>query len=125
MPTSSIARIRARWDSHRCEPCRARTCPGHRVGPARQSTGINPPGDFSMFKRTLIALAAVALVSGGAVAVAHAATSQGTTQATCTASPDVVDQGTAQQITVVCTVPKPPEMTLTSTVTATESDGAT
>jgi hypothetical protein len=78
-----------------------------------------------MFNRTLIPLAAVALVCGSTVAVAHAAISQestdATTQATCTANPDVVDEGTAQQITVVCSVPKPPAVTVTSTATSTET----
>jgi hypothetical protein len=71
-----------------------------------------------MSNRTLIPLAAVALVVGGTVAVAHAATSQatnqGTTRATCTTNPRVADQGSSQQITVVCTVPKPPAVTVTT-----------
>ena len=67
-----------------------------------------------MSKRTLIPLAAVALVCAGTVAVAHAATTHGsTTRATCTARPNVTDVGTSQQITVVCTVPKPPGETVT------------
>ena len=72
-----------------------------------------------MSKRTLIPLAAVALVCAGTVAVAHAATTRGsTTRATCTARPNVTDVGTSQQITVVCTVPKPPGETVTSTETS-------
>jgi hypothetical protein len=73
-----------------------------------------------MFKRTLIALAAVALVCGGAVAVAYAATGSNN-RASCTANPDVVDKGKSQQITIVCTVPKQAAGTVTSTATATQT----
>jgi len=72
-----------------------------------------------MSKRTLIAIAAVVLVSGGTVAVAHAATNGGNDRATCTANPYVADKGTSQQITVVCSVPKPASVTETVTETVT------
>jgi hypothetical protein len=66
------------------------------------------------FKHALIALAAVAAIVCVPFAV-HAAT----TNAACTASPVVSDTGTGQRITVVCTVPKPPAVTVTATATAT------
>ena len=78
-----------------------------------------------MSKRVLIPLAAVALVCGGTVAVAHAASSGGSTRANCTARPTVTDKGDSQQFTVVCSVPKAPGGTVTSTVTQTVTATAT
>lgn len=76
-----------------------------------------------MTHRSLIPLAAVALVCGGTVAVARAATSQAGDAAapavSCTADPSVADVGTAQQFTLTCTVPKPGAASVTSTVTTT------
>ena len=78
-----------------------------------------------MSKRVLIPLAAIALVCGGTVAVAHAATSGGSTRATCTSRPTVIDKGESQQFTVTCSVPKAPGGTVTSTVTQTVTATAT
>jgi hypothetical protein len=66
-------------------------------------------------RRPVIAvLAAAALVAGG-IGVVRAATT--TTTAACTANPVVSDVTTGQRITVVCTVPKPSQPTVTQTVT--------
>lgn len=69
-------------------------------------------------KRALISVAVVAVISGGVAYVAHAAA---TVTASCTPSPAVVNanDGTAQKITVVCKVPKPPPSTVTARPTAT------
>ncbi len=76
-----------------------------------------------MVKRTMIPLAAVVLVCGGTVAVAQATINQSSTPAggrvVCKANPSVTDKVTSQQITVVCTIPKPPAATVTSTATTT------
>jgi hypothetical protein len=74
-----------------------------------------------MLKRALIPLVAVTLVCGGVAAVAYAATNAPPTRATCTANPNIVDRGSSQQITVVCSLPKPPAMTVTATAPVTET----
>jgi len=74
----------------------------------------------------IFAAAAILATSGIAGGVALAAVNGST--AACTAAPQVVDNGTTQQITVTCDVPKPaavtetvtvPGPTVTATVTAT------
>jgi hypothetical protein len=99
-----------------------------------------------MFKRALIPLAAVAMICGGVAAVAQATRPAGpasagpvgtagtaataepaattgaeNVQVACVADPRVTDLGTEQQISVVCTVPKPPPVTVTVTASPTTS----
>ncbi|MBA2954219.1 hypothetical protein GON03_07790 [Nocardioides sp. MAH-18] len=63
---------------------------------------------------TAVAAAAVAALVAGGVAVA--ADGNGEVTANCTADPTVSDTTAGQQITVVCTVPKPVQPTATVTV---------
>src|SRR5689334_24904275 len=91
-----LSASRAQVASYRCVtlPRPVRTVydgvPGNRLGIAPGNTGKPTPRRFLMFKRTLIALAAVALVCGGAVAVASAATGSNN-RASPTANPEARD----------------------------------